>query len=69
MMEHPILINRPIVITPTGVKLAALPKLYSTFCLSRKRGNSVRRMANWLSRPTVSDLRGHPHHNELGPRR
>jgi arsenate reductase (glutaredoxin) len=48
MMEHPILINRPIVVTPKGVKLCRRRRGCSTSCRIRISAGSSRKTARWL---------------------
>jgi len=46
MVDHPILVNRPIVVTPTGVELCRPPKWCSP-CSIGSRRRSPRKMARW----------------------
>lgn len=43
--QHPILMNRPIVVTPIGTKLCRPPKPCWISCRTRRRGLSPRKMA------------------------
>ena len=49
MMAHPILINRPLVVSPLGVHCAAPPRQCSTFCRRRSRAPSPRKMVSGSS--------------------
>lgn len=49
MLQHPILINRPIVVTPLELACAALQKSCWKFCQMRNKARSPRKMARkWL---------------------
>ena len=52
MMAHPILINRPIVFTPKGVRLCRPSEMGSTFCRTRTSDVSSKR-AERLSRQAL----------------
>ena len=56
MMEHPILINRPIVVSPRGVRLCRPRKPCSIWCRHRSSAPSPRRTASawWTKRGTPS---------------
>lgn len=48
---HPILINRPIVVTPQGVRLCRPPERQCSICFRHSRGLFPRRMAGKSSMP------------------
>jgi arsenate reductase len=55
MLQHPILINRPIVVTPLGTRCAALPKWYWIFFRMRKKAHLLRKTARKSLMKQVSD--------------
>jgi arsenate reductase (glutaredoxin) len=70
MMAHPILINRPIVVTPAGVRLCRPSEACSTFCLSRNRENSAKKMESlWLGRMAAACSAHQPDHGLRKPLR
>lgn len=46
MVARPILMNRPIIVTPLGTRCAARPSLYSTYCHHPSSYRSPRKTAN-----------------------
>ncbi|SPW31015.1 Arsenate reductase [Edwardsiella tarda] len=51
MLSHPILINRPIVVTPLGARLCRPSSVCWRFCPRRSRGRLIKRMASrwWMT--------------------
>jgi arsenate reductase (glutaredoxin) len=56
MLQHPILINRPIVVTPLGTACADRLKSSSTSCRMRRKGRLRKRMAKPSWTPAAKNL-------------
>jgi len=66
MLAHPILINRPIVITPLGVKLCRPSETVLEILPLPQSGRSPRKTVHLLSRLRVSDFFERNRSNHLG---
>ena len=59
MLEHPILINRPVVVTPSGVKLCRPSEAVLDILAGPQRGAFVKEDGGpWSTRPEPTDVEG-----------